>query len=99
MRIALVALVALGGACLPSTAKDAGAQLFRDPRTSGSDVNAFACSTCHAVDDADSRILPGFDLRGAASRSSFWGGNVASMLEATNACVVFFMRGAPLVRE
>jgi thiosulfate dehydrogenase len=92
--IALAATL-LAGSCGPVPAREVGAQLFADPRFAGSDANAFSCATCHATAD-DDRILPGADLRGAFARPSFWGGYAPSLLEATNACLTFFMRGAPL---
>ena len=95
----VVAMVALGAGCGPMSAKDAGAQLFADPRFSGSDVNAFSCATCHAVGDAGSRIYPGLPLTDVVARSRFWGGTSTSLLDATNSCIAFFMRGQPITRE
>lgn len=97
VSVACIAL--LGTGCGPMAAKDAGAQLFADPRFSGSDVNAFSCATCHGVGDAGSRIYPGLPLTDVVSRSRFWGGSSTSVLDATNACIAFFMRGQPITRE
>jgi thiosulfate dehydrogenase len=85
---------ALGGACGPTPAKDIGAQLFSDPRTSTSDDNSFACSTCHAVDkDGDAeQNKAGYPLHDTVFRTRFWGGQVTSPLEAMNACLFFFMK-------
>lgn len=107
-RIALAALViALGAACGPVKARDAGAQVFNDARFSGSEANAFSCATCHSIGaasgsdgfDGDGRIRPGFPLDDAAARTRFWGGASTSLLDATNTCVTFFMRGPPLVGD
>lgn len=98
-RPALLWSLVLAAACGPVPARDMGASLFQDPRLSGSDVNVHACATCHAMDDGETRMLPGHDLRGAVDRPSFWGGASASILDATNACLVFFMRGQPLARD
>lgn len=85
--------------CAPVPARDVGAALFSDPQLSGSAINVHACSTCHAMTDGSPRLYPGFDLRGAVDRPSFWGGASPSLLDATNACLVFFMRGQPLERD
>lgn len=95
---ATLSIVVAVSACGPVPARDVGAQLFADPRLARSEVNAFSCATCHSAGD-DDRILPGFDLRGATNRPSFWGGYSSSALEATNACLTFFMRGEPLTRD
>lgn len=93
-------LVLLVG-CGPVSGRDAGAQMFNDARFSGSDANAFSCSTCHAIGAAsgDGRIYAGFPLDDAASRTRFWGGASTSLLDATNTCVTNFMRGLPLTGE
>jgi thiosulfate dehydrogenase len=97
MRYALLALVLAG--CGPTPAKDVGASLFNDARFAQSEANPFSCSTCHADSDDDTRILPGANLKDAAFRSSYWGGYSPNLLDATNVCVTFFMRGAPLTRD
>jgi thiosulfate dehydrogenase len=93
--------------CVPSTAREAGAQMFADPRFSGSEANAFSCATCHAIGagagtdgfDGDGRIRAGFPLDDAAARTRFWGGASTSLLDATNTCVTNFMRGPALVGD
>lgn len=85
-------------ACAPPPAKDIGAQLFDDARTSDAESNTFACSTCHTVDDAAPAGAAGGSLTGVASRARFWGGNVTSLFDATNVCVTFFMRGSALTK-
>jgi thiosulfate dehydrogenase len=101
---AVVVMLALSsslaiGACGPVPAKDVGKQLFAEPKLSPSDVNAFSCSTCHAMGDAGDAIKPGFDLKNAARRQTFWGGYSTSLLDATNDCLKFFMRGEPLQKD
>ena len=98
--VATAAVVALAmGACGPVKARDAGEQLFHDPRIAGSELNAFSCATCHAMGEKDGSIKAGFDLKGAAKRTRFWGGYSRSLLDATNDCLVFFMRGVPLTKD
>ena len=99
--VAVVAVVT--AACGAQPAKDVGALLFRDARTSGSEVNKFSCATCHgdngAAGDNPALIHAGFDLSQAALRTRYWGGYAPTMLDATNACLTFFMRGAPLAKD
>jgi thiosulfate dehydrogenase len=100
---ALVALPVLAAACTQSGA-DRGAELFADPRGfSTSSMNPFACNDCHTTDGGDSgpdaRILPGYDLRGVAARERFWGGQVLTLADAVDTCLVFFMRAQPLDRD
>lgn len=97
--LAILAVLGLIAGCGPVLAKDAGAQLFTDPRFSGSEVNAFSCATCHSIGNKDGRIYPGLSLADAAGRARFWGGASTSLLDATNACVVFFMRGQPIAKD
>ena len=99
MRMAFAVACVLASAGGPMAAKDAGAQLFADPRVSTSEVNVFSCATCHATGEAGDRIYPGFNLQDAAGRARFWGGASPSLLDATNACVVFFMRGQPMAKD
>lgn len=74
-----------------------GAQLARDPASSRSRYNRFACLTCHAerATDVGARILPGAVLEGAARRASYWGGEALYLREAVERCWVYFMRGVP----
>lgn len=93
---ALVCLAALALACGPVPARDVGAQLFADPRLSTAESNAFSCATCHSTEESEGQGLAGRTLAGVTQRERFWGGNVVTLLDATNVCVTFFMRGAPL---
>lgn len=94
-RLLAAALLALscGGEVRDGTAVELGAALAANPRVTRSQYNPFACLTCHAVRDAGDRILPGAPLRGAAGRTSFWGGEVTHLREAVERCWVGFMRG------
>lgn len=72
-----------------------GALLASDPRITRSQYNAFACLTCHSVDDppAGARVYPGASLRGAARRPTYWNGEVTHLREAVERCWTGFMRG------
>lgn len=62
------------------------------------DLNAFSCADCHAVtaEPPDDLIRPGATLYGAVGRERYWGGQVLTLSEAVDACVVNFMHGQPL---
>lgn len=92
-------MVLVAVACGPVPARDVGAQLFEDARLARSDANAFSCATCHATSDGDPRLLPGASLVGAAARPTYWGGYAPQLLDATNHCLTFFMRGPPLTSD
>ena len=81
---------------LEVTGVQEGQRLFADPNLSASLFNDFSCATCHAVEDGDTRILAGRDLRGVTARPRTWGGNQRDLLTAVNFCLVYFMRGQPL---
>jgi thiosulfate dehydrogenase len=97
--LALACALALAIGCGPVPAREIGAQLFADPRLSTAESNAASCQTCHSTSDDDDRLVSGRSLVDAARRERFWGGSVTSLLDATNACMTFFMRGAALERE
>ncbi|GAB4202388.1 MAG: hypothetical protein OHK0013_15610 [Sandaracinaceae bacterium] len=80
-----------------SEAGSRGEALFSGPESArlGSATNAARCSTCHAVDPAE-RGGSGDAMMNIAYRSSFKGGMAPTLLDATNACVVGWMGGAPL---
>jgi thiosulfate dehydrogenase len=92
----LVALVIAG--CQPEAAVDVGQRLFSDPRLSRSTFNTVSCATCHdnGTAEADARILAGASLVDSVSRPSWWGGDVVSLKDAVDTCLVFFMREQPL---
>lgn len=91
-------LVAALGACGPIEAVERGEQLFNDSKLSVSSSNVFRCATCHATTEPapGGQRLPGYTLRGAAARPSFWGGEYTLLLDAVNFCLENFMRGEPL---
>ncbi len=92
-------LMGLGAGCGPVPAKDVGEQLFNDARLADSEVNKFSCATCHAMGDPGDRVFAGYDLKNAARRTRFWGGYSTNLLDATNACFTFFMRGTAFTRD
>jgi thiosulfate dehydrogenase len=95
-------LLGLAGACGPIEAVERGEQLFNDPGLSVSSINVFSCSTCHSSTESDSvggRRLPGYTLRGAAARPSFWGGEYTLLLDAVGLCLETYMRNPRLARE
>jgi thiosulfate dehydrogenase len=92
-----MAWLLLAAACGPVPAAERGAALFSDPGFSGSRFNAFSCATCHGTrpeDDAPPRI--GRTLHDVAGRAAWWGGYAPRLIDAVDACAVFFMRAAPL---
>ena len=82
----------------PQSAVEIGAALGDDPALGGVG-NPFACTTCHATDDGDTDLYPGYSLIDSAFRASWWGGYERSLLSATNFCVQYFMGGAPIDPE
>lgn len=86
----------------PVSASEFGRALFRDPRLSESEFNAFACATCHIETEAvdPKRIQSGHSLYNSAFRPSWWGGYEARYIDAVNFCYIYFMRGLePLSRD
>jgi thiosulfate dehydrogenase len=85
-------------------AAELGQDRFADPKVSTSRFNTFSCATCHVVDPAQAVVVPGrqdpgYNLAGAATRGSWWGGGSTTLLDAMNVCVKEFMGGAPLVKD
>jgi thiosulfate dehydrogenase len=95
--LALFAAVAAVG-CVQSPVQY-GHSLFSDPSVSDASSNPFACSTCHEVTAQPTKQLPGYVLHDAATRMAWWGGNVTTLLDATNQCVTNFMRGRALAPD
>jgi thiosulfate dehydrogenase len=94
----LFVLVALP-TCGDTPAAEAGEDKFNDPSGfSDSSLNRMSCATCHdpSEEPDPSVILPGYPLHGVVARSSWWGGQAATLLDAVNACIVYFMRGDEL---
>jgi thiosulfate dehydrogenase len=94
-------VVAALAACQPEAAVDVGKRLFSDPRLSRSDFNTVSCATCHddGTNEADERLFAGASLVESVGRPSWWGGDVGSLKEAVDVCLVFFMREQPLVAQ
>ncbi|MBK8010379.1 MAG: c-type cytochrome [Deltaproteobacteria bacterium] len=65
-----------------------------DSKALGVAGNQADCATCHANDDAKGR--PGATLKNIAYHSSFKGGGAATLLDASNACIVGWMGGTAL---
>jgi thiosulfate dehydrogenase len=94
--LALVAALAwaAAGGCGRS-AREYGEALFQDPGLSDARSNPFRCATCHETSDAP-LLRPGYSMHDAAARPCWWGGTVTTLRDATNECLVEFMRGRPL---
>jgi thiosulfate dehydrogenase len=100
--LCLLSFAACGDRQVP--ASELGQDRFSDPKVSTSRFNAFSCATCHVVDAAagpvvSGRLDPGYNLAGAATRGSWWGGGEISLLDAINVCVREFMGGRSLTRD
>lgn len=77
----------------PMKAADYGAVVFNDPRFAGTNLNAYACSTCHAVKENDTRLLAGHALTGTTARPAYWGGQIERLFDAVNFCYLQYMWG------
>jgi thiosulfate dehydrogenase len=93
--------------CAPVSGAEAGEALFHDPRMSRSEFNVVSCATCHddgdnsddggtSVDGDDAPLLSGAPLTDVVFRPTWWGGQVATLKGAVDACLVSFMRERPL---
>ena len=71
LRISFALLFAAlaAGCSAPVPAKEFGAVVFNDPAFAGTRLNAYACSTCHAEREGDTRFLPGYSMAGATKRT------------------------------
>ncbi len=75
-----------------ATAIEHGAALFADPAITGTELNSYACATCHSAGSpSGDEILPGAPLAGVVKRSSYWGGQERNLLRSINHCLYFFM--------
>ncbi len=94
----LLAAAACGGEI---SGAERGEEVFGSSDLSPSDLNVFACSTCHTADEGAGPTdgTPGYRMFGVAARSRFWGDDYGVLEDAVNACLVFFMKGDPLVPE
>lgn len=96
----LVAAAAVGacddGAPVTITGVTRGRQVFADPGFSESRFNVFSCATCHATTpDAPPGVA--VSLADVTRRESWWGGKVRTLLDASDFCWVYFMRGFPSI--
>lgn len=89
---------AIMAGCQPEAAVDVGSRLFSDPRLSRSEFNTASCATCHddGTNESDERIVAGAPLVESVGRPHWWGGDVGTLKEAVDTCLVFFMREQPL---
>ncbi len=91
---AILAVVALCD-CGPRAALDVGRDLFSSTSVSSAPPNRFTCATCHEIVSNPTKLRPGYTLFDAAVRPSYWGATIETLLEATNECLVQFMRSKP----
>lgn len=97
MRIGVATLLLLVCGCKGElSAAEYGEQLYKDPLLSTNDDNVYSCSTCHDIEGSAEPGKAGLPLGEAAGRQRYFGGQVLTLLEATNFCLDAFMRGAPL---
>jgi thiosulfate dehydrogenase len=96
-RALVLALLVAG--CGARSALDYGRAEFSDTTVSNAQSNPFACSTCHETGATTTKSLPGYTMHDVVSRAAWWGGQVTTLLDATNQCVYNFMRGQPLSAE
>ena len=90
-RCCLLAALLLACSSNPESAIEHGRQLFESTALSPSNLNAYACSTCHDARPGMGLRKPGAALAGATLRSSFWGGQQNDLLASINACRNYFM--------
>ena len=98
---ALLAGALLAGCGGEISGAERGEELFHSSELSPSSLNRFACADCHETGPGAGPTsgLPGYRLHGAAARSRYWGGDYTTLRDATDACLVFFMRGEPLADD
>jgi thiosulfate dehydrogenase len=89
-------IVALTAGCGARSALDYGRALFDDPSISSAASNPFRCSTCHEIVATPTLQHPGYTLFDSDARPAWWGGQVTTLLDATNQCITNFMRGNEL---
>lgn len=100
-RLALLLLLAALGC--DQTAVEAGRARFNDPHgfADVSPLNKESCASCHSVSATEdpARLHAGYNLYGVAARERYWGGNSLRLLDAVDACLIYFMRGRALDPE
>jgi thiosulfate dehydrogenase len=99
---ALALVAALAGAAAVAgcgrSAREYGEALFQDRALSDAQSNPFRCGTCHDTSNAP-LLRPGYTMYDAAARPSWWGGTVSTLRDASNECLVEFMRGRALAED
>ena len=70
--------------------------LFSATTFSPAPSNLVSCSTCHALDDSDPRLLSGRPMHDVTVRPTWWGGSYDTLQGAVSECYVEFMRAQPL---
>jgi len=99
VRTGALAVVMLVAGCGSQPALDYGRQLFDSTSISSAASNPFKCSTCHETTATPTKQLPGYVLYDSTVRAAWWGGNVDTLLDATNQCIYNFMRGNVLAAD
>jgi len=98
--IAFAALLGLSacddGAPVTIAGATRGRQVFADPGFSASRFNVFSCATCHAT-TSDAPPGVAVSLADVTRREAWWGGKVRTLLDASDFCWVYFMRGFPSI--
>ena len=96
--LALILAAACGGEI---SGAERGEEVFGSRDLSPSELNVFSCASCHTADEGPGPTdgLPGYRLFGVAARTRFWGDDYRVLKDAVDACLVFFMKGEPLVGE
>ena len=102
-RLVAIAALLCAAACTRTiSGAEAGEDRFNSfDGISPSTINRYSCATCHQVGTTPdpSRLDAGYNLRGAARRTSWWGGQAIRLSDAVDQCLVYFMRGDPLDRD
>ena len=106
--VAVATFAVAAGGCAPGAPEISAARgraLFQTKGEGGlspSNLNRFACATCHdeTAPATPATIKPGAPLAGATLRASFWGGAENDLLASINACRAHFMvAGTPLAAD
>ena len=103
LRVALSVLAITSCGLIPQDEDDSvnetmanrsGLQLFTEPHTDG---NAFACSSCHALEEPaqDGIRRAGHQVGDAFKRPTFKNGQLTSLLDAVNSCRTEWMNATP----
>ena len=99
MRFVLILPMVLAACTSEISGAERGEELFRSTSVSPTDLNVFTCATCHETDEGAALTgggLSGYNLHGVANRAPYWGGDRATLRDAVDACLVFFMKAPEL---